>query len=605
MQQAPTALVEDLKRRFDGLKSSTERAQCEGHWEELADYMRQRNVGFSGRRTAGEKGMTKVFDPTGIHAVELLASGLHGLATNPSTKWFSLRIIGTKVQMDDGRFVDVNEVPEVQQYLSDVDNILWQRVYQPGSNATSALHEFYLDLATFGTAILFLGQRDDGGLLFEARSLTEIVIAENQDGAVDTVMRTFEMTVRQLVQMSKLNEWKPSDHVKDLYANGKYDDKIKIVHAVYPRADGQRDPTKKGQQDMPFASVYFEHDSAQKLHEGGFPEMPYLVARWSKYAGETYGRSPAMTALPDVKMLQAEALTLIKLLQKAADPPLAMRHDGVVGGVRAIPGGITYWRGNPSEGIMPMPVSLQGLQPLVQHIQTVQQQIMRTCYADILRQLGAIDRQMTAFEVAQRQAETMRLLGPLVGRLEGELLGPMIGRIFGILTRLNLLPPAPEIIQGQEFSVEYVSQIASAQKQISAQGLVQAAQVIIGMVGPEMAAQVLAKRVDPNKVVDYVWDLFNNDPDLLLDQEAQQQADQMAQLQQALQAGQPMADIAQKVGGAVKNLAGSTKDASQAQALGGLDVGALTQAAVDGASDPRGRQRGREMVEGMMNGTAA
>lgn len=43
--------------------------------------------------------------------------------------------------------------------------------------------------------------------------------------------------------------------------------------------------------------------------------------------------------------------------------------------------------------------------------------------------------------------------------LESEMLGPLIERVFGILTRLGLLPEPPEVIQGQEFSVEYVSPI--------------------------------------------------------------------------------------------------------------------------------------------------
>ena len=48
---------------------------------------------------------------------------------------------------------------------------------------------------------------------------------------------------------------------------------------------------------------------------------------------------------------------------------------------------------------------------------------------------------------------------------------PESNALFGILTRMNLLPPAPEAIQDQEFTVEYVSPIATAQKQQAAAGI--------------------------------------------------------------------------------------------------------------------------------------
>ncbi len=46
--------------------------------------------------------------------------------------------------------------------------------------------------------------------------------------------------------------------------------------------------------------------------------------------------------------------------------------------------------------------------------------------------------QMTATEVVQRNEEKMRLLGPVLGRLQSELLRPMIDRTFAILLRKKL-----------------------------------------------------------------------------------------------------------------------------------------------------------------------
>jgi len=575
-----------LKERYDALKSTTERTNVESHCQEIAELIAPRKVDFVGVRTGGEKRMNRVYDSTGIHALELLAAGLHGMATNPATKWFSLRLVTSKIRTEDGQTIDLNENQAVQKYLSDVEDIMWSRIYQPGTNFTTALHEIYLDLGAFGTAVMFLGQRDDGGLLFEARPLSECVIAENTDGRVDTVFRCATYSVRQMMQMARSDGWKVSDKVRDLYEQRKYDDTVKVIHAVYPRAE--RDPLKKNRENMPYASCYFEHEACHKLAEGGFPEFPYLASRWGKYAGEVYGRSPGMTALPDVKMLQAMELTKIKLIQKAADPPMWLKDDGVVGQTRTIPGGINYWRGNPNDGVMLQPVNMQGIQYVIQDMEMLRQRILRTFYADIMQMTDRAN--MTATEVIQRTAEQMRLFGPLIGRLESELLGPLIERVFGILTRLGLLPPPPEEIQGMDFTVEYVSPIATAQKQQAMNGVMQAAQVV-ALFGPEMGAQLLAKRLDPDKLIAWAWDLFNNDPDLLRDDESMERADQLAQMQTGMQVAGPMAGMAATGAKAVKDIA-------QGQAVSGGGIGQLLQSLQEHiANDPKAQRELKAMVD--------
>lgn len=597
-----------LRQRFDALKASTERSSYESHCEEIAALVSPRKIGFTGARTKGQKTMNKVYDPIGIQANELHAAGLHGLATNPASQWFSLRMVGKTiiVQTEPGgqpTEYDLTDDKDVRKYLSDVEGVLWQRIYQPGTNFTTALHEFYLDLGAFGTAIMFVGERDNGGLLFETRSIAECVIDENVDGRVDTVFRVTEYTVRQMLQMEKRG-WTISQRIRDLATARKMDEPVKVIHAVYPREE--RDYTAKGQQDMPFASIYFEHEACQVLKEGGFPEFPYLVARWSKYAGEVYGRSPAMTALPDIKMLQSMDITKIKLLQKAADPPMWLRDDGVMGGTRTMPGGINYWRGNPSDGVMMQPVSLEGLRVMLEDQNMIRQRILKTFFADMLQMPEKVD--MTATEYMQRVSERMRLLGPLIGRLESEALGPLVERLFGMLSRRpGILPKAPPIIVDQEFSVEYVSPIATAQKQLEANSLVQVSGVLLQMLGEEGAAKVLGGKLDPEKLIDYLWDLFNADPDLLVDEEEVEQRAMMEQLMQSLPAGVSIADIVQKLTAGAKNLGGTAQALGKTQVEGGLDVGAAVSAAAQGAAkSPAGQQAVQQLRDtGALNGSEA
>ncbi len=555
--------IAHLKERYDGLKHSTERTNFETQWQQIAEVISPRKIDFVGMRTPGEKRMGQVYDSTGIQANELLAAGLHGMATNPAMKWFSLRLVSAKVINHNGETTDLNEVPAIQKWLAHVEEVMWQRIYQPGTNFTTALHEAYLDLGGFATSAMFVGQRDDGGLLFESRPLAECVIDENVDGKVDTVFRKTSYTVRQMMQMARQEGWDVSAKVREMFDKKQFDETVVVIHAVYPRSD--RDVKKKDTKNMPYASCYFEHDASHLLKMSGFPEFPYLVARWSKYAGEKYGRGPGMTALPDVRMLQAMALTYIKTVQKNADPPIALSSDGVIGQTRTVPGGITYFRGNPNDAMMTFPTSVQGLGHMSQFMEELRNRIRNTFFVDVLQMAGGPD--MTATEVMQRTAERMRLLGPLVGRLESELLGPMVDRIFGILMRMKMLPAPPKEIQGHDFTVEYVSPVATAQKQQAINGIMQAIQ-IIAQFGPDAMAQIAMKNLNVDKLFRWSWDLFNNNPELLNDEKTMARNSQMEQAQQAMAMGKPGMDMAAQGAGAVANLA-------KAAQSGGVDVNAL------------------------------
>ena len=71
---------------------------------------------------------------------------------------------------------------------------------------------------------------------------------------------------------------------------------------------------------------------------------------------------------------------------------------------------------------------------------------------------------MTATEVVARQEEKMRLMGPMIGRLQVEFLGPLIDRVFKIMMRKKQIPQPPGILEGQEMKILYTSPLARAQK---------------------------------------------------------------------------------------------------------------------------------------------
>ena len=137
---AKTDLTKGLLSRFDRLQG--QRENWETHWQEVADYMQPRKADVTKRRARGDKRMEQVFDSSPIQAVELLAASLHGMLTNPSTPWFTLRFKDEEIQNED----------EAKLWLEASTDAMYTAFNR--SNFQQEIFELYHDLITFGTAAM-------------------------------------------------------------------------------------------------------------------------------------------------------------------------------------------------------------------------------------------------------------------------------------------------------------------------------------------------------------------------------------------------------------------------------------------------------------------
>ena len=522
---AKTDLTKTIMARFDRLK--TGRQNWETHWQEVADYMQPRKADVTRTRSKGDKRTELVFDSSPIQAVELLAASLHGMLTNPSTPWFSLRYKDQGLDMDD----------EAKLWLEGVTETMYTAFNR--SNFQQEIFELYHDLITFGTAAMFI-EEDQGDLLkFSTRHINEIYITENDKGRIDTVYRKFKITLRAAAQQfgDSLSEEARNKVEKDPF------DEIDILHAVYPRQDFN--PTKKDKENMEFESVYLEYKNGNELSVGGFVEFPFVVPRYLKASHEIYGRSPAMTALPDVKMLNEMSKTTIKAAQKQVDPPLLVPDDGFLLPVRTVPGGLNFYRSGTRDRIEPLNIGANN--PLGLNMEEQRRTAIRNVfYVDqLMLQQGP---QMTATEVIQRNEEKMRLLGPVLGRLQSELLKPMIDRCFAILLRNNQFAQAPDFLSGQDIEIEYVSPLAKAQKGTELSSITRAIEIL----GSLANVAPVFDYINFDALVKHVADLVGVPQKVLKLQsqvnaereQAAQQQEQMAQMQQLQQVAKAGGDIA-------------------------------------------------------------
>ena len=525
---AKTDLTKTIMARFDRLK--TGRQNWETHWQEVADYMQPRKADVTRTRSRGDKRTELIFDSSPIQALELLAASLHGMLTNPSTPWFSLRYKDEGLDSDD----------EAKLWLEGVTDTMYTAFNR--SNFQQEIFELYHDLITFGTAAMFIEEDQDDLLKFSTRHINEIFITENDKGRIDTVYRKFKITLRAAFQQfgENLSEEARNKVEKDPF------DEIDILHAVYPRQDF--DPRKKDKKNMEFESVYVEYKNGNELSVGGFVEFPFVVPRYLKASHEIYGRSPAMTALPDVKMLNEMSKTTIKAAQKQVDPPLLVPDDGFILPVRTVPGGLNFYRSGTRDRIEPMNIGANN--PLGLNMEGQRRNSIRNAFYvnQLMMQEGP---QMTATEVIQRNEEKMRLLGPVLGRLQSELLKPLIDRTFSIILRKNLFMPVPEFLQGRDVEIEYVSPLAKAQKSTELQSIMRAIEIL----GSLSNVAPVFDHINMDKLVRHLADIVGVPQKILKPQnqlnaerqqaEAQQeQMQQMQQLQQVAEAGGKIAPLA-------------------------------------------------------------
>ena len=508
--------AKELSNQFSKLKGK--RQNWESHWQEIADYVLPRRADVNKSRSSGDKRTEFIYDGTALHASELLSSSLHGMLTNAATPWFSMRFKNESLAMEE----------ESREWLEACTQTMY--IALDRSNFQQEIHELYTDLVVFGTSAMMIEEDDEKFLRFSTRHIKEFFIEENDKGFVDTIHREIKMTARAAFMRFGENL---SKRVKDLAEKKPYDE-ITLHHCVKP--NDEMNPYKIDNKSMAFSSIYYDQEDSKVISISGFNEFPFVIPRWLKSSSEIYGRSPSMTALSDIKMINKMSETTIKAAQKMVDPPLLVPDDSFVLPVRTQPGGLNYYRSGTRDRIEPLQIGANT--PVGLNLEDQRREAIRQAYF-VDQLLMSQDVRMTATEVMQRNEEKMRLLAPVLGRLQAEMLQPLITRCFNIMLRKGLLPTPPTALQGTTVDIEYVSPLARSQRTGDVQAILRSLEIIT----PLAQMMPVMDYLDSDKLVKHITDVLGVPRKVLRsDQEVaeirQQQQEAAAQQQQLDQTSQ-------------------------------------------------------------------
>ncbi len=441
----------ELQERY--LSALKDRKSWDGLWRECYDMaLPNQSRLISKRDSSGQRRTDQIFDGTAMDGVDQLATAILGQVTPPWSPWFALRS-GTSLSPEQKQMAQPKLDTISDTILSHIDS----------SNFAVEIHQCFLELVTVGTACIALHETKVGSpaaFRFEAVPMSDIVLEENEEGRLANVYRPIVMNGSALRARYEVN-------VKD-------EDDYTIVESVVSH-DGHIDRV---------VFLIDDEDEPVLLEEERLKANPYIAFRWQKAAGERYGRSPVMKALPDIKTANKVVELILKNASIAVTGIWQADDDGVLN-----PATIVLEPGT----IIPKAVGSQGLKPLEMPgkfdvsqlvLEDLRKRIRAAMLLDRLTQpVGA----NTATEILERASDNSMLLAAIYGRLQAELLTPLLERAIAVLIRRGEIPFID--IDHQHIVLETRSPVAAIQTQRRLQTLLQwldAAQKF----GPETMAQL-------------------------------------------------------------------------------------------------------------------
>jgi hypothetical protein len=442
--------------RVAAARASERRAPWERLWRDCYAYaMPLRGYGLAAEFEPASRAAERMFDGTAADAVEQLSASLLAHLTPPWSRWFGLRP-GQAIAQSPA----AGALAERLDGIADLVQGHFDR-----SNFAVEMHQCFLDLATVGALSAFR---------FAAVPASEVLIEDDQLGGIGRIFRRSRLTPAGLLKAFP-GAAAVAPALEKAAESGIA--KLTLVEAVSPRA-GQVDYAA-------FLAQPLDGVPDGLLAEGRFEHSPFIVFRWLKGAGEIYGRSPVMTALPDIKTANKVVELILKNASIAVTGIWLADDDGVLNpaNIRLTPGSIIP-KAPGSAGLTPLQAPGRfDVSELV--LADLRARIRHTLLVD---RLAPVDGpRMTATEVAERSSETARLLGAVYGRLQGELLTPLLVRALGILRRRGEIGEIT--LDGRLVELQWRSPLARAQARDDVRNTVLWLEQVARL-GPQAAAVV-------------------------------------------------------------------------------------------------------------------
>jgi hypothetical protein len=478
-------------------------------FEECYEYtLPQRESFYS--ESPGRRRSDRIFDETAVVGVQEFASRLQAGIVPNYARWADL-VAGTEIPPEQQKEVNLM-LDEVTEYVFEI---------LQNSNFAQEVHETFLDCAV-GTGVLLVEEGDAlQPIRFKAIPLPQVTLDAGHNDTIDHVYRMRRIKMRDL-QHAYPNGKLSDKMMMDMVKGG--DKECEILEVVYRNYFN----TKEEEHIYCVIAKEYEHKIMEETFKG-VGSNPYVVYRWSKVAGEVYGRGPIQLALPAIKTANLVIELILENAQMSISGMYQVEDDGVINvdNIQLIPGTIIPKAGG-SSGLTPIaPAGNFNVSDLV--LRDMRTNIKKALYNDML---GTPNEKtpMTATEIAERMADLSRQIGAAFGRLQAELVNPVLQRVIYILKKQGRIQIP--VVNGREIKIRSSSPLAQAQHQQD----VATIDRFLGMMQMRVGPELLNILIKQDEVAKFIASKLGIPEELIRsEQEMQEAAMQLQQLQQQQQ----------------------------------------------------------------------
>ena len=521
-------------------RNSNYRSMC----QETAELQFPRDSAITTTYAPGTQKTDTIYDPTAIEDSQIMADGLLQAIVPAGEYFFRLN-----VSKDNPGGV----TEEYKTYLDYATDKQHRAMF--ASNYMLTMGETLRSLVVFGTGNMYSEWTiEAGGLNFKDYDVGRYNVLVNSSGKVDTMILKFPYTAQQAVE-----KWgaKVGEKVAKAYADEKTrNDTFWFIHFVSPRKKRVRRLTDF--MNMPWEGIFVGVADKNEIDEGGFPEFPFHVPRWSTTSGETHGRGVGTEIQPQVRVMQTMMCDFIEMGNKAPRPPREVLQS-FEGEFDVTPDAKNVVQEIPSSRMIE--TGGHGAYVITKDILEMQRDVIHSAYKKkaFIPLTDLTGDRRNELEIRERKLEGLRQIGQPTGRIQSELLEPQIKRSFMLLVRNGEIPPPPPGLDMVE--IEYLGLMANALSSGQARGFQQTAIIFSELEEsyPEMKDNI---NIDEGSR-DLARSLGCKAEHINTIEQRDEIREQRAQLQQQQQA----LEMAQAAGKTYKDTSGAPEDGSLAGAI--------------------------------------
>lgn len=392
----------------------------------------------------------KLLDSEHIEYMNTLCSGLYGGLVNPSGQWFDILPTNPELHEDYDVLAYCYELRRRFEFLFHSTNF-----YQEFKRSCN-------EYPIYGYAPLLTEEDTEKVVRFTHFTCGEVFIGCDSFGNYNKLARHINFSSDQLVDAFGYDNLPKS--AKQAYDSGDYETKFEVNSLICPNIFRNIKSGKNN--NFKFVSLYWiagDDNDVIFLKKSGYRQNPIAVFTWEKSNSlQVYPLGIGEAVLGDVRELQATSYRGSKNEAYLNDPAMVLHSS--LGRKPILPGSVFYTDGDPQKMATEIRRVNSYLEEIENKKQRIKERIRKISRADIMMLFSSKDKdRMTAREVIAMTNEQTTLMGGVYLNARDALV-KIFERVFSIGLRRGFFPKPPEAMGSGGLKVEFLSNLARAQK---------------------------------------------------------------------------------------------------------------------------------------------